>query len=271
LLFQNISLHPLLYHFGHLAIPTYGALIALALVAGLAALIQFARRLGLDPNKLWMLGLIGILTTLIAARLLLAIEYFGAFRQHPFWVLGLTSLQSRWIIYAAAAIGLAAAILYALAEGLPLLRVLDCIAPCAALGFAISGIGAFLAGVDFGLPAVGSGWAVTYTSPFSAFWYHTPFGVRLYPVQIYEVIASLAIFAALLWRLPRRAQDGELAGAWLFLYAIAGFFLDFYRAAAQNNLFLRQLVFAFMVIASAPLLLGRNSGGYTEVDDPSRT
>jgi phosphatidylglycerol:prolipoprotein diacylglycerol transferase len=269
LLFKNISLHPLLFHFGHLAIPTYGALIALALVAGLAGLTHIARRIRLDPNKLWTLGLIGILTALIAARLLLAVEYFSAFRQHPFWILGLTSLQAPWIISAAALIGFAAAMLYALAEGLPLLRVLDCIAPSAALGFAVSGVGAFVAGVDFGLPAV-RGWAVTYASTLSAFWYHTPLGVRLYPVQIYDVIASLAILAVLLWRLPRRTQDGELAGAWLFLYGIAGFFLDFYRAG-QNHFFFHQLVFASMVIASAPLLLGRNSGGYTEVDDPSRT
>jgi phosphatidylglycerol:prolipoprotein diacylglycerol transferase len=270
LLFQNISLHPLLFHFGHLAIPTYGALIALALVAGLAALVQLARRLGLDPNKLWSLGLIGILTALIAARLLLALEYFSAFRSHPFWVFGLTSIQAPWVIYAAALIGFAAAILYALAEGLPLLRVLDCIAPSAALVFAISRVGAFLAGVDFGLPAA-SGWTVTYTSPFSAFWYHTPLGVRLYPVQLYQAIASLAILAVLLARLPHRAQDGELTGAWLFLCGVSGFFLDFFRAAAQNTLLLRQLVFVLMVIASAPLLLRRNYGRYTETDDSSRT
>jgi phosphatidylglycerol:prolipoprotein diacylglycerol transferase len=88
-------------------------------------------------------------------------------------------------------------------------------------------------------------------------------------VQLYEVITSLAILAVLLWRLPRRAQDGELAGAWLFLYGVAGFFLDFYRAVPQNTLILRQLGFALMVILSAPLLLRRKYGRYTEMDDSS--
>jgi phosphatidylglycerol:prolipoprotein diacylglycerol transferase len=251
-------LHPLLFHLGHLAIPTYGALIAIALVAALAALTYFARRLALDPNKLWNLGLIGILTALITARLLLVAEFFSAFREHPFWVLGLGATLNPWNAIAAALIGLAAVMLYALAEGLPLLRVLDCMAPAAALALSIASPGAFLAGADYGLPT-GTAWAVTYASPVSAFWYHTPLGVRLYPVQLYEALASLAIFLLLSWWLPHRRQNGELAGAWLFLYGIAGFFLGFYRAADRTNLLVHQTVFFVMVIASAPLLLRRES------------
>jgi phosphatidylglycerol---prolipoprotein diacylglyceryl transferase len=261
-------LYPRLFQLGRFAIPTYGAFTALALVAALAALLHFARRLALDANRLWNLGLIGILTTMIAERLLLAVAYFGAFRAHPFWVLGITANRGGWIFPLAIVIGFAAATLYVLAEGLPFLRVIDCIALCAALGLALNRTGAFLAGLDYGLPS-GRAWGVTYSSRIAAFWYHTPLGVRLYPVQLYEAVTSILIFAALCWWLSRRTQDGELAGAWLFLSGLAGFFLNFYRATVQGSFLPHQVVCVFMVNASAAFLLRRKSGGYTVENDAS--
>ena len=262
------SLYPRLFQIGHFAIPTYGALIALGLVAALAALMQFARRMGLDPNKLWNFAVIGILTTLISARLLLVATAFSVFRKHPFWVLGLTASHSSWVLSVAVILGVAAAIFYALAEGLSLPRVADCIAPSSALALGISRTGAFLAGADYGVP-VQHAFGVTYTSALARFWYGTPLGIRLHPVQIYEAVASLLIFCALIWWLPRRTQDGELFGIWLFLSGIAGFSWGFYRAAI-TGVVVRQLIFVFFVIVSAMFLLRRKSGGYTVEDDSSR-
>lgn len=270
MLFRKYPLHPRLLQFAHYAIPTYGAFIALALVAALAALVHFARRLALDPNKIWNLGVIGILTALIAARLLLVAAYFTAFRQHPVWILGLTSNRSLWIDTVAVFLGFVAAILYALAEGLPIQRMLDCIAPAAALALVLNRTGAFLSGVDYGLPAAHA-WGITYTSRIAALWYRTPLGVRLYPVQLYEAAASLAILGVLAWWLPRRTQDGELWGAWLFLSGFAGFFLNFYRASPHSLWILPQPVAVLMVIASAAFLLRGKSGGYTVGNDSPRT
>ena len=260
-------MYPRLFQFGHFAIPTYGAFSALALVAALAALMHFARRLNLDANKIWTLGLIGILTTLVVARLLLVTAYFSAFRRHPFWILGLTANRSTWIDTVALCLGFAAAILYALAEGLPILRMLDCIAPAAAL--VLNRTGAFLSGVDYGLPAA-HGWSIVYTSRIAAFWYRTPLGVRLYPVQLYQAIASLVILGILAGWLPRRTQDGELWGAWLFLSGGSSFFLNFYSASAQSQWIIPQPVAVAMVIASPAFLLLRKSGGYTVEDGSPR-
>jgi phosphatidylglycerol:prolipoprotein diacylglycerol transferase len=268
LLSAKIPLYPRLFQLGHFAIPTYGAFTALALVAALAALMHFARRLNLDANKIWNLGLIGILTTLVIARLLLVTAYFSAFRRHPFWILGLTANRSTWIDTVAVCLGFAGAILYALAEGLPILRMLDCIAPAAALALVLNRTGAFLSGVDYGLPAA-HGWSIVYTSRIAPFWYRTPLGVRLYPVQLYQAIASLAILGILAGWLPRRTQDGELWGAWLFLSGVSSFFLNFYRPPAQSQWVIPQPVAVAMVIASAAFLLRRKSGGYTVENDSS--
>jgi len=266
-------LYPRLAQFGPLAIPTYGAFTALALVAALASLSPLARRLQLSASKLWNLGLIGILTALISARLLVVAEFFSVFREHPFWVLGLAANRAApWVEPAAILLGMAAALLYILAEGLPFLRVLDCAVPAVTLGFAISSIGAFLSGADYGLPA-SHGWAVTYTSPYAYFWYLTPLGIRLYPAQIYQAIAFLVILALLFLRLPHRRHDGELAGIWLFFAGLSTFFVDLCRAFTSGDLVIHQAVCLVMVLASAALLLRRKSKApiaptYNVVDDP---
>lgn len=262
-------MHPLLFQIGHLSIPTYGAFNAIALIAVLGALAYFAQRLGLDANKLWNLGLIGILTSLVAARLLVVAEYYGAFLQHPFWVLGLIASRSVWVDPAAVLIGLFAALLYAMAEGMPLLSVLDNIAPAATLGYAINRTGAFIAGSGFGLPTP-QPWGVTYTSRLAAFWYRTPLGIRLVPVQLYEGAALLVILAAFVFWLPRRTGDGELWGGCLFLVGIAGFFLGFYRAGDPSAFWTGEAIFAAMVAVSPAFLMGRRATNrsYTGVNDP---
>ena len=267
-------MHPRLLQFGHIAIPTYGAFTALALIAALAVAVYLARRLGLDPGKVWNLCLTGILTALIGARLLLVLAHFNVFREHPFWILGLTGLHDLWIAPVSVAAGIGAAVLYALAEGLPLLRVADSLAPAATLAIIINRIGAFVAGLDFGTPTHVP-WSVTYTSRIAALWYNTPLGIPLHPVQLYSVAAALITLVLLMWqRLPRphadHEHDGELAGTALFLFGLAGPFLALYRADQPHPAFSLSLSIA-AVLAGAALWLDRSpkSDRYTATGDSS--
>lgn len=253
-------MHPLLFHFGNIAIPTYGVLTAVGLLAALALLVVQAHRLRLRADKLWNLGLIAILAALFGARLLLVATHFAVFRAHPFWVLGLATVPGAWIAVGGAAIGAAAAALYALAEGLPLLRTADAAAPAIALAFALNRIGAFCAGLDWGTPT-SLPWGVTYRSVVAYLWYQTPRGVVLQPVQLYDAAASFAIFA-LLMLLPHR-RDGETAGAWLFLYGLCRFFVEFWRGDAEHvlggTLTVAQLLAVVAVLAGGALWLRRSS------------
>lgn len=262
-----LQVHPRLLQFGHIAIPTYGALTALSLVAALVLVVQLARRLSLDANKVWTLSLYTILTTLIGTRLVLVIAHLDAFRQHPFWVLGLTSLQDWWVAPAAMTLGVAAGILYALAEDLPLLRVADCLAPAVIVALTVNRIGAFVAGVDFGAPTH-MPWAVIYTSRIAALWYQTPLGIPLHPVQIYDTLAALLVFALLMWWLPRRRQDGELAGGALVLFGALSPLLNLWRADHRGLGFSLTLSVAAVAVGAA-LWLERSGKprGYTGTDD----
>jgi phosphatidylglycerol:prolipoprotein diacylglycerol transferase len=253
--------HPLLFHFGNLAIPTYGVFTALALLAGLAMSLVLARRAGLGADKIWILGLVAILSALFGARLLLIAAHFSMFRAHPFWLLGLASLQGTWIALGGVAVGVGAGVLYALAEGLPLLATADAIAPGIALTFAIQQIGAFCGGLAWGEPTARP-WGVIYRSAVAYVWYGTPLGVTLHPVQLYDAAVSLVLFG-LLVAFPRQ-RAGEAAGAWLFLYGLCRFFVEFFRSDATlvfGGVFtLAQLLSLLAVLAGGTLWLRREPG-----------
>ena len=106
------------------------------------------------------------------------------------------------------------------------------------LGLAFGRMGCLMAGCCFGstceLP-----WAVSFpgSSPASLeqFKEHLlpsahMWSLPVHPTQIYESAASLAISAAcLVWIHPRKRYDGQVFAAFLALYAVARFFVEFLR------------------------------------------
>ena len=258
-------MYPLLFHFGHIAIPTYGVLTAVALLAALGISALAGRRLGLPGGKMWNLGLVAILTGLVASRVLFALGHLSLYRKDPFWVLGLVTLPSIWFALGGVLAGALAATLYALAEGLPVLNVADAMAPAAALAFCVNRIGAFCGGSAWGIPTR-LPWGVTYRSVVAYLWYRVPLGVKLEPVQLFDAAVSLGIFVLLFWMTRRNAtRSGEIAGAWLFLYGLARFFLEFLRGdpARQPMLggavTLAQLLSIAAVAAGGALWMHRRS------------
>jgi Prolipoprotein diacylglyceryltransferase len=53
--------------------------------------------------------------------------------------------------------------------------------------------------------------------------------VPLEPTQLFESAVELANFFFLMWLLKRRTFDGQIIGAFMFIYGIARFFLEFLR------------------------------------------
>ena len=250
-------MHPLLFHFGHIAIPTYGVCTALALLLALAVSMFTAKRAALNPERVWNLELLAILTALFASRLLMILGHPHLFRTHPFWLLGLVTLPNIWFALGGVLAALLAAMLYALAEGLPLLKTADVIAPGVALAFCLNRIGAYCGGSAWGTPTQ-LPWGVIYRSPVAYLWYRVPLGVPLHPVELYDAAASLVLFALLLWmgRSGRTGRAGEIAGAWLFLYGVIRFFLEFLRGDPARQSLLHGAVTLAQALCILAVLVG---------------
>jgi phosphatidylglycerol:prolipoprotein diacylglycerol transferase len=268
-------MYPRLLHVGPFVLPTYGGMVALALVAAFFLATRTARRMGLHADRVWNLCILVTLTALLGARAIYLVMHWSSFREAPAWILGVSVFRSPASWYGGLALAGAAGLIYLRAARLPLRATLDALAAPLALGGAIANLGALLAGQDFGT-ASDLPWAVTYRSRLASLWYGTPLGAPLHPVQAYLALAELALFAGLVVWLTRRwprgaaqsadgsapvipGQAGELFAVWLFVEGLARFFADMLRPTGARTwmaggvMSVTQCVAAGMVVTAAVL------------------
>jgi len=230
--FTIANVHPRLVQLGSLAIPTSGAFAAVAILAALFSARFTARRLDLDPEKVWDLGIVGVLAALFAPRLVLIFANWKDFVAHPLWMIGVVGVRSPAAVAGGAAIAIAAAAVFLVFARLPFRRTLDALAPAFALGAAIASLGDFAGGSRFGTPSR-LPWAVAYANRLASLWNGTPLGAPLHPTPIYAALAQIGLFALLAAMIAKRddwqLRDGETMGAWLFLGGAASFCLNFLR------------------------------------------
>ena len=70
---------------------------------------------------------------------------------------------------------------------------------------------------------------MTFTNPIANLNSYTPLGVPLEPTQLFEAAVELANFFILMWLFKRKKFDGQVLAAFLILYGIARYFLEFLR------------------------------------------
>jgi phosphatidylglycerol:prolipoprotein diacylglycerol transferase len=256
--------HPVLFHIGPLVIPSYGATAAVGVLLSLTLALQTARRLHIDPNKIWNLCILMLFTALSGSRLLLVVANWTVLRHHPLWMLGLATVHHPLLAAIGSLIALAVAAFYTVWHHLPFRSTADALTAPAALGLAFEQFGALLAGSGYGTGARVP-WAITYTDPLAERWSGAPLYIPVHPVQAYVVLCFLAIAIGLVLWLPRRRQNGDLAGIFLMSTGAVLFITEFWRdPIGRGSLFhgvLKgpQVAGIVFVIAGAWLLLERAS------------
>jgi len=245
-------MHPILFHIGSFHVPTYGVLLALALLTAIYTVSRLGRREGLDPGRLMDLSTWIIIVALAGAKVLMVVTDWKDYHSLGD-VFSWATVQAGGVFYG----GFLAAVLfsawYVRAYHLPPWKVFDVYAPAIALGQSIGRLGCFAAGCDYGKPAH-SPWAVIFTNPYSHDLVGVPLGIPIYPVQVYESLATLAIFAILLWWYPRKTRDGEVFLIYLILYAVARFFLEFLRGDEDRGFVFHHLLSTSQFIAILALI-----------------
>jgi phosphatidylglycerol:prolipoprotein diacylglycerol transferase len=145
---------------------------------------------------------------------------------------------------------------------MPVLRTCDAFAPGIALGHVFGRFGCFAAGCCYGKPT-SLPWGVTFTNPIAHFNSSTPLNVAIHPTELYEAAVELINFLVLLWIFKHKKFEGQVIGAYLFLYGVARFFLEFVRddpgrgtvfGGAMSG---TQLISIFMVLAGGAIWLRR--------------
>jgi phosphatidylglycerol---prolipoprotein diacylglyceryl transferase len=246
--------HPILVKIGSFQLPTYGVLLALALVAAIWMVTRLGRREGLEPNRLLDFSTWLILVGLLGAKVLMIVTDWSYYRQNPREMVSWETLQSGGVFYGGFIAATLFAVWYVRTYHLPPLKVFDVYAPAIALGQSIGRLGCFSAGCDYGKPTR-SFLGVVFTNPYSHAVTGVPLNVPLHPAQLYESLATFTIFGILLWWYRRKKRDGEVFLLYLTLYAVARFFLEFLRGDEDRGFVFHHLLSTSQFIALLALLV----------------
>jgi phosphatidylglycerol:prolipoprotein diacylglycerol transferase len=243
-------MYPRLLEIGPLTIYTYGVLLAAAFLLGLKLATARARSRGLDPGRILDLGIYIIVAAIVGGKLLLVVTDFQSFRASPADFISLA--RSGGVFYGGLLLAVAVSFWYMRRHKLPLWKTCDIYAPGIALGHAVGRLGCLAAGCCYGKPT-SAFWGITFTNQFTGDYVGTPLGIALHPTQIYEVVAETSILFFLLW-LERRGRnfDGRTFWAYILLYAVSRYVIEFFRGDPRGTVF----VFStsqFISVILAPL------------------
>lgn len=215
---------PQIFHYGRFFLPTYGLLVSTGVLIGIWISVRNAERMGIDGDKAWNFGILLVLSGIVGAKILYVINEHLSLRD----IFSLSTLQAGGVFSGGLIAAFIAAAWYVWRNHLPALGICDAFSPGLALGHAIGRIGCFAAGCCYGKPTHHF-WGVTFTNPLAHEITNTPLDVPLEPTQLFESAVELANFFFLMWLLKRRKFDGQIFGAFMFIYGVARFFLEFLR------------------------------------------
>ena len=246
-------MHPRLLTTPVFTLYTFGLLLAAAYAAAFWWLMREGRREGVDADALGSLGLWAIVGAVIGAKALMMVRDPSEYLTTPSAIFSRAVLTSAGDFYGGF-IGalIASALFFRRHPQLPFWPTADLTGPAIALGQTIGRIGCFMAGDDYGRPT-GVSWAVTFTDPEAARIGGAPLGVPLHPVQLYESIVCLFLFAMLVQLSRRKRFDGQVILAYTLVYAVARFILEYFRGDADRGFVFGGLLSTSQFIA---LLLG---------------
>jgi len=220
-------MHSTLLKIFGIPIRSYGFMMVIGFTLGLLRATRVAPKRGINPERVYDLALIVLLSGIIGARVVyillnLQTESFRDF--FAVWNGGLS-------FHGGVVFAVLAAYVYTRRMQLPYWKCADLLAPSVAIGYAFTRIGCFLNGCCYGAPT------------------NLPWGVRFleqgtltqpsHPTQIYAFLANIAIFL-LLRRLEKlRRAPGFIFTSYLGLYSIYRFLNEFLRKgySAQVSLF----------------------------------
>ncbi|HEV3483531.1 MAG TPA: prolipoprotein diacylglyceryl transferase family protein [Candidatus Acidoferrales bacterium] len=184
-------------HLGPVEIPTFGLMVAAAMVAAYYVLRADMARRGLaskDSPTAEIFVAIPCLVGIVGAKLYHVLETPRELFENP---LGLLFSRYGLAWFGGLIAGFATFIWLARWYRIPLLEMFDAGSPAAALGYGIGRIGCFLSGDgDYGKPT-SLPWGMSFPNGL------VPTTDRVHPTPIYELIVACAI-AWLLWRLGAR-------------------------------------------------------------------
>jgi phosphatidylglycerol:prolipoprotein diacylglycerol transferase len=194
-------------HLGPLTIPSFGLMVAIALITSAYILQADFDRRGFNADAFTMITFAGLLG-IIGAKLYHLLESPAEFFADPF---GLFFTRYGFAWFGGFLAGFGTMVFLSRRAKLTLREFLDACSPAAAVGYAIGRIGCLLSGDgDYGKPT-SLPWGMSFPNGV------VPTIERVHPAPLYEFIIWCAI-GGLLWKLGAKVSEGMKTRGLIFAY-----------------------------------------------------
>lgn len=237
---------PTLFHIHHFPVSLYGIMLAVALLVGTAVAVWRGRRAGVKDDVILDATFYGVIAGFAGGRVGFILTHLDAFAADP---LGILLDRAGFQFLGGLIAALATGAWIARRRGQPILNLADVATPSIALGHFFGRLGCFFAGCCYGRVCPDGFEAVGLRFPrlfdpegrpvgSYAVYDHIDAGLLppdaqaslpVWPTQLMEAGGNLAIFLLLTWLWRRRRFEGQIFAAYLSLYAVLRFTVEFFR------------------------------------------
>ncbi|MBU2496505.1 MAG: prolipoprotein diacylglyceryl transferase [Nanoarchaeota archaeon] len=232
--------YPVLFKIGSLNVYTFGFFMLIGFI--LALWLALRRKGKVHEEHIYNVAIISLLAGIIGSRIaffILSPQYLHSFFDFiAIWQGGMS-------FFGGFVFALVLVYWYARKNKLDYWNILDIFAPSLALAIALTRIGAFIAGVNPGLPSE-LPWAIILN------------GIPTHPAALYHALANFAIFFILIFaskKLRKHFLPGYLFIFFMLLFGVERFVNDFFRAYdALISIMLARTIWPLLIIISGYLL-----------------
>lgn len=233
-----------LFSIGRITLHGYGLMIGIGIISAYLTSEYRAKKLGLDPEHLFPLLILGAGFGLISAKLLYYLTILNDIIKDPGLLL---SLSGGFVVYGGIIGGIAAGYVYCRVKKISFFDYLDLVVPSIALAQGFGRIGCLLAGCCYGTHFHGP-LSITFKSSQFA-----PNGIPLFPSQIVSSAFDFLNFFVLCALAGKNKYPGRISAFYLIFYSIGRFIIEFYRGdlvrGAVGSLSTSQFISLFVALA----------------------
>lgn len=212
-MFNDIAIGPITIHM-------YGVMIAAGFLAALLMTLRRGKKRGYDEDLIWGIFFCAIIGGMLGTRILYYIVEIPEIMKDPsiLW-----DFKNGYVVYGGIIGGILASYIYCRTKKQAFMPYFDLVMPAVSFAQGFGRFGCFFAGCCYGRET-DAWYGITFHN--SSF---APNGVKLIPTQLISAAGDFLICALLLWFASKRPKTGRVAAAYLVLYGIGRFAVEFLR------------------------------------------
>ncbi len=240
-------MHPVMFGIGGVSVYSYGFMIALGAIAGVAYMaVRGKKDVGLSFDQANTLFVLIFIAAFVGGKAFLFFEDIPYYLAH-----GKKLLTGKgFVFYGSFLFAIPVMLLFFRKNKLPAFAMLDVMAITTCLVHIFGRIGCFLAGCCYGKPT-DTALGVTFTDPVSQ---ARPLLTPLHPSQLYEAVYIFLTMLVLLFLRERKKFYGQLFLVYLMLYAVGRFLLEYLRGDLARGFIIENYLSHSQLIAMLILL-----------------